>query len=125
MLAGVAQESAEQAQKDGALLGAQSFLNAVRAHQFHAIAQSSLSLAEKQKSDADALFRAGKLSQADVMRFELSVADARSQLTQAGVAKQLAFIALNDSLLLKVTEADLDVPEKSIVEEKSNRTRTR
>lgn len=119
MLASVAQESAEQAQKDGALLGAQSFLNAVRAHQFHAIAQSSLSLAEKQKNDADALFRAGKLSQADVMRFELSVADARSQLTQAGVAKQLAFIALNDSLLLKVSEADLDVPEKSIVEEKN------
>jgi outer membrane protein TolC len=118
LLSDVAQESAEQARRDGALLGAQSFLNAVRAHQFHSLAQASLGLAEKQKSDADALFRAGKLSLADVMRFELSVADARSQVTQANVAKQLAFIALNDSLMLNVTDKDLDVPETSTVEEK-------
>lgn len=119
LLADVAEESAAQAKRDGALLGAQSFLNAVRAHQFHAIAQASLALVEKQKNDSDALFRAGKLSQADVMRFELSVADARSQLTQASVAKELAFLVLNDTLSLNVGEADLDAPEKSLIEEKN------
>lgn len=113
-----AQESAGQARRDGALLGAQAFLNAVRSHQFHALAQASLLLAEKQKSDADALFRAGKLSLADALRFELSVADASSQVTQANVSKQLAFIALNDSLGLSVTENDLEVPLSSVVEEK-------
>lgn len=118
LMADVAQQSADQARRDGALLGAQSFLNAVRAHQFHKIAETSFALVEKQKSDADALYRAGKLSQADVMRFELSVADARAQLTQAAVAKELAFIALNDTLQVKVTDADLDAPEKSLFEEK-------
>jgi outer membrane protein TolC len=119
MMADVAQESAAQARRDGALLGAQSFLNAVRAQQFFKIAQSSLALVEKQKNDADALYRAGKLSQADVMRFELSVADARSQLTQANVAKQLAFISLNDTLMISAGEDDLDAPETSIFEEKN------
>lgn len=119
LMADVSKDSANQARRDGALLGAQSFLNAVRAQQFYAIAQTSLSLVEKQKSDAEAMFRAGKLSQADVMRFELSVADTRTQLTQADVAKELAFMVLNDTLLLKVTDADLDVPEKSLFEEKN------
>ncbi|MEY3902152.1 MAG: hypothetical protein RL189_1458 [Pseudomonadota bacterium] len=119
MLADVAVDSAAQAKRDGALLGAQSFLNAVRSVQFFEIAKSSLALAEKQKSDGEALFRAGKLGQVDVMRFELSVADARAQLTQAGVAKEMALMALNDSLMLKVSEGDLDAPEKSLLEERN------
>lgn len=119
MMAEVAQESASQARRDGALLAAQSFLNAVRAQQFFKIAQASLALVEKQKNDSEALYRAGKLSQADVMRFELSVADARAQLTQAGVAKQLAYMALNDTLMINAGEDDLDAPETSIFEEKN------
>lgn len=119
LLADVSQEMADQAKRDGVLLAAQSFLNAVRSFQFHNIAKSSLSLVEKQKSDAEALYRAGKLSNADVMRFELSVADARSQLTQASVAQQLAFLALNDALNVSVTENDLDAPETSLFETKN------
>jgi outer membrane protein TolC len=118
MLAESAKESADQARRDGAFLGAQFFLGAVRASQFFSIAQSSVALAEKQKNDADALFRAGKLSQADAMRFELSLADARAQLTQAGVARELAMIALNDGLRIHVTDAKLVVPNGSIFEEK-------
>lgn len=116
MIADVAQESAQQARRDGALLGAQYFLGAVRATQFYTIAEASVALAEKQKRDADSLFRAGKVSPADVMRFELSLADARAQLTQAGVAKELAFIALNDTLLVEARESHLDVPEASYFE---------
>ncbi|MEY4066626.1 MAG: hypothetical protein RIR26_2834 [Pseudomonadota bacterium] len=118
MLADQADASAIQARRDGALMGAQYFLGAVRATQFFSIAQSSLALAEKQKSDADALLRAGKLSQADVMRFELSLADARAQLTQAGVAKDLSLLTLNDTLLINVKEDGLDAPQTSYFEDK-------
>lgn len=116
MMADVATLNAEQAQRDGALLGAQVFLTAQRAQQFFKIAESSVALVEKQKSDAEAMYRAGKLSKADLMRFELNLADARAQKTQASVAEELALLSLSETLQQSFSGAQLDAPGESFFE---------
>ncbi len=116
MMADVAALNSEQAKRDAALLGAQAFLTAVRTQQFLKIAESSLALVEKQKNDSEALYRAGKLSQADVMRFELSVADSRAQLTQAGVANELALLSLSETLQDSNAGQQLESPGESFFE---------
>lgn len=116
MMADVATLNAEQAKRDGALLGAQVFLTALRAQQFLKIADTSVALVEKQKSDAEAMFRAGKLSKADLMRFELNLADARAQKTQAAVAEELALLSLSENLQQTFSPTQLDAPSESFFE---------
>lgn len=105
--------------RDARFQGADAFLRAIKAQQLQGIATASLSVVDRQRKDADAQFRAGRLGQADLMRLELALSDARTQLTQAQATREIALVSLAETIGLpegvKPTLAPLD---ESLLERK-------
>ncbi len=94
----VAQYDEKQAKRAARFGGAEAFIRARKAEQFLDIADASLKLVAKQKNDADALYRAGRLANVDLLRFQMAVADSQSQFEQAKNIRELAFLALAESI---------------------------
>jgi outer membrane protein TolC len=93
----VAEFEEKQALRAARFGGAEAFIRARKAQEFLGIAEASLKLVEKQKSDADALFRAGRIGNVDLLRFEMALADSRSQYAQAQNIREIAFLALAEA----------------------------
>jgi outer membrane protein TolC len=93
----VAMAEEKQALQNAKFAGGEAFLRARKAEEFFGIAEASLKLVEKQRQDADALFRAGRIAQVDLLRFEMALADAKSQFAQAQNVREIAFLALAEA----------------------------
>jgi outer membrane protein TolC len=93
----VAKFEEKQALRAARFGGAEAFLRARKAQEFFSIAEASLKLVEKQKADADALFRAGRIGNVDLLRFEMALADSKAQHAQAQNIREIAFLALAEA----------------------------
>jgi OMF family outer membrane factor len=111
--ADVARNDEGTAQKDARVAGAQAYINAQKASQLVAVAESSLQVTQNQSREADSLARAGRLNRAEAMRFELALADARTQLSQARITQEIAMTALSETLGAPGQRYTLDTPEGS------------
>ncbi len=87
-----------QAKRAARFGGAEAFIRARKAQQFKAIAEASLKLTEKQKTDSEALFRAGRIGSVDLLRFEMALADSKTQFEQATNITEISFLALAESI---------------------------
>lgn len=94
----VARNQSDTSRRDARLQGADAFLQAVKAKALHDVTQKSKQLVDNQLREARAMERAGRLSRADVMRFELAAADAEAQLTAARITEQVTRLALAETL---------------------------
>lgn len=96
--ADVARNDEATARKDARLQGAEAYIRAQKASQLVSIAEASLQVTENQTREAEALARAGRLNKAESMRFELALADAKTQATQARITYELATASLAETL---------------------------
>lgn len=93
----VANADEMQAKRAARFGGAEAFIRARKAQKFLEIADASLKLTQKQKADADALFRAGRIANVDLLRFEMALADSTSQFEQAKNIQKISMLALADA----------------------------
>ncbi len=118
----VVKDEEQMSERDARFLGAESFLRAQKADNLTTIAQASLTVVEKQKADAEALMRSGRLSQVDLLRLELAAVDAKNQLAQAQTTREIALFALAEVLGLKISDGiSLKSPEVSAWEKSKNK----
>jgi outer membrane protein TolC len=96
--ADVARNDEATARKDARLQGAEAYIRAQKASQLVSIAEASLQVTENQTREAEALSRAGRLNKAESMRFELALADAKMQASQARITYELASVSLAEIL---------------------------
>lgn len=121
-------EGLRQAKRDIGFQAAEAFLNAYQAQEQDSISAASLKATRRQYEDALAIQRVGRLSQGDVLKFQLALSQAESRAAQAQATKQLAFANLRqitqtkddetialDPTLPSLTEEDTDV-QKGIAE---------
>jgi|GEM_PF-2982963 len=116
MQASVSRNIASTSKLDARIAGAQAFLNAQKAGQLVSVAQASLAVSEKQARESQAQLRAGRLAQADAMRFELSLQSARQQLSQAKITQDIALTALRETLATPETLYRIEAPATSFFE---------
>ena len=94
----ISRNNENQSVNDARTNAADAFLRFTKAEELVKISKLSLSVSEKQRTDADAQFRAGKLNKADVLRLELAVSDAKTQFTQAQSAREISLLSLGEQI---------------------------
>ena len=94
----ISRNNQSQSINDARTNAAEAFLRFTKAEELVKISKLSLSVTEKQRLDADAQYRAGKLNRADVLRLELAVSDAKNQLTQAQSAREISLLSLGEQI---------------------------
>jgi OMF family outer membrane factor len=99
--------------RDVRILGAQAFLNAQKALQLISIAELSHQVSESLFKESKAQLRAGKISQADSMRFELALTEAKQQLSLAHFTYKIAHSALLEILNRPSEIVTLEAPKES------------
>ncbi len=97
-------ESLRQAKRDVAFQTAEAFLNAYQAQEQEEITAASLNAAKRQYEDALAIQRVGRLSQGDVLKFQLALSQAETRAAQARTTKQVAFAMLQQMIQAKDDE---------------------
>jgi len=100
-------ESLRKAKRDAGFGAAENFLQAYQAQEQVVIAEASVAAAKSAFQDAQALFRVGRLSQADQLKFQLALSQAESRLAQAKAARQVTQLVLKQSIQMG--------PEESLV----------
>lgn len=98
-------ESLRQAKRDVAFQAAEAFLNAYQAQEQEEITAASLNAAKRQYEDAQAIQRVGRLSQGDVLKFQLALSQAETRSAQARTTKEVAFAVLRQMMQMKDDEA--------------------
>lgn len=98
-------ESLRQAKRDVAFQAAEAFLNAYQAQEQLEITAASLNAAKRQYEDALAIQRVGRLSQGDVLKFQLALSQAETRAAQARTTKEVAFAILRQMIQAKDDEA--------------------
>jgi outer membrane protein TolC len=83
---------------DARLAGADAYLRALKAWRIYGFARASQTAIEKQRSDAAAMERQGRLSAVDVMRLDLALSEANTQLLQARSTLDIAALGLVETL---------------------------
>lgn len=101
-LSSAARQEAKLSEKDARFAGAESFLRALKAKEFLAIAKSSLAVVEKQRRDGGILGQTGVLSNIDVYRLDLALSDARAQVIVAQNTYEIALSALSEIINEKI-----------------------
>jgi len=96
--ADAASHTASYTKSEARLIGAGAFVRALKAARLYGVAQASYATVAKQKDDARALERAGKLSSVDVMRLDLALSEAQTQLIQARSTVDVAALGLAEAL---------------------------
>jgi outer membrane protein len=84
----------KQSKVEARLLGANSFINAVKAIQLAHVAETGVKVAQTQLHDGVAQFNAGKLTNADVLKFKLNLENANSNLIQAQTTARITLVTL-------------------------------
>jgi outer membrane protein len=110
-------EALRQAKRDVAFQTAEAFLNAYQAQEQEVIAAASLNAARRQYDDALAIQRVGRLSQGDVLKFQLALSQAESRAAQARSTKQVAFALLQQMIQTREGELVLDKALPKLEEE--------
>jgi outer membrane protein TolC len=97
-------ESLRQAKRDVAFQAAEAFLNAYQAQEQEVITGASLNAVKRQYEDAKAIQRVGRLSQGDVLKFQLALSQAETRAAQAQTIKQVAFAMLRQVMQTQDTD---------------------
>lgn len=97
-------KSKEFAQMNARFLGASAFINAQKSEELLQVAKLSVEVAQKQLFDAQAQFDAGRLIQADVLKFKLNLENAKTVLIQAQMTNRVAMVTLAETIGIKSTE---------------------
>jgi len=97
-------ESLRQAKRNVAFQAAEAFLNAYQAQEQEEISGASLNAAKRQYEDALAIQRVGRLSQGDVLKFQLALSQAETRAAQARTMKQVSFAVLRQ--VMQAQDAD-------------------
>ncbi len=114
-------EGLRQAKRDVGFQAAEAFLNAYQAQEQFKISESSLNAAKRQYQDALAIQRVGRLSQGDVLKFQLSLSQAESRRAQAQALNQLSIATLRQIIQAKDDEVlALDQTLPSLEEENTD-----
>lgn len=116
--ADMARNNEATARKDARLQAAEAYIRAQKASQLVSIAQASLQVTENQTREAEALARAGRLNRAESMRFELALADAKTQSSQAKITFELATASLAETLGTPEAVYTLETPSDSRFEKR-------
>jgi outer membrane protein TolC len=98
-------ETLRQTKRDIAFQTAEAFLNAYQAQEQEEITGASLNAARRQYEDALAIQRVGRLSQGDVLKFQLALSQAETRAAQARTTKQVAFAMLRQMIQAKDEES--------------------
>jgi outer membrane protein TolC len=109
--AAAAEHTKNQAAHNAKFVGGEAFLRAAKAERLLAIAHASMAVAQKQKADGAALTQVGKLKNSDLLRLELAVSEAQTQLTQAESVRDVAFYTLAEFTGIAVSELEIDNQE--------------
>ncbi|WP_186645574.1 TolC family protein [Fluviispira vulneris] len=108
-----------QSQVDARYNGASTFINAQKANQLLKTAESSLQVSEKELRDAEAQYNAGKLTNADLLKFKLNLENSRSTLIQAQTTYKIAMLTLAEAIGVKdFRSISLQSGDKSVFENK-------
>lgn len=97
-------EGLRQTKRDVAFQAAEAFLNAYQAQEQLEITAASLNAAKRQYEDAQAIQRVGRLSQGDVLKFQLALSQAETRAAQARTTKEVAFAMLRQMVQAKDDE---------------------
>ncbi len=95
----------EQSKTEARFLGANSFINAVKAIQLLNVANSSVQVAQTQLRDGQAQFNAGKLTNADILKFKLNLENAKTTLIEAQTTAKITLVTLAETIGLKDTKS--------------------
>ncbi|APJ02973.1 hypothetical protein AXG55_03200 [Silvanigrella aquatica] len=111
-----------QSRVDARFYGAQAFINAQKAEQLLKTAKSSIEVSEKQLKDGNAQFNAGKLTNADLLKFKLDYENSKTNLIQAETTYKVTLITLAEAIGIKnINLITLDDSDKSVWEAKSQK----
>lgn len=115
-------QNRSQSRVNARFYGAQAFINAQKADQLLKTARSSMEVSEKQLKDGNAQFNAGKLTNADLLKFKLDLENSKTSVIQAETTYKVALITLAEAVGAKHnTVITLANSEKSVWENKSKR----
>lgn len=111
-----------QSRIDARFYGAQAYINLQKADQLLKTAKSSMEVSEKQLNDGNAQFNAGKLTNADLLKFKLDFENSKTSVIQAQTTYKVALITLAEAIGIKNSSAiTVSSSEKSVWETKSQK----
>ncbi len=118
----VALQNRIQSRLDARFYGAQAYINLQKADQLLKTAKSSMEVSEKQLNDGKAQFNAGKLTNADLLKFKLDVENSKTSVIQAETTYKVALITLAEAIGAKHnSQISLANSDKSVWESKSQK----
>ncbi|MBC7660064.1 MAG: TolC family protein [Chitinophagaceae bacterium] len=90
----ITEEQLRQAKADAGFAGAQAFLNAYATEEQVSIEEASVAAAKSAFNDANVMNRVGRINQADFLKFQLSLTQAETRLSQARATRTVAIVNL-------------------------------
>ena len=115
-------QNRSQSRVDARFYGAQAYINVQKADQLLKTAKSSMEVSEKQLNDGNAQFNAGKLTNADLLKFKLDVENSKTSVIQAETTYKVALITLAEAIGVKHNSPiSLANSDKSVWETKSQK----
>lgn len=87
----------KQAQIETAFGAAEAWLRAAEKARLVTVSEESVAAADRQRLDAAALERAGRLNHGDVLKLELAVSEAKARAAGARAAEEIAFAQLREA----------------------------
>ncbi|MBX9703529.1 MAG: TolC family protein [Silvanigrellaceae bacterium] len=119
----VAIENAKQSKVDARFNAATAFINFKKGSQLVKVAQASVESTEKQFENAKALDLVGKIARADLLKFQLSLANALTNLAMAKETYEVTKIILAESIGLSNPELiEIDQNDDSFFQQPFNKT---
>jgi outer membrane protein TolC len=111
-----------QSTVDARFYGAQAYINVQKADQLLKTVKSSMEVSEKQLNDGNAQFNAGKLTNADLLKFKLDLENSKTSVIQAETTYKVALITLAEAIGVKNNSSiHLANSDKSVWENKSQK----
>lgn len=115
-------QNRNQSRIDARFYGAQAFINLQKADQLLKAAKSAMEVSEKQLNDGNAQFNAGRLTNADLLKFKLDFENSKTSVLQAQTTYKVALITLAEAIGIKNSSAiTVASSEKSVWEMKSQK----
>jgi outer membrane protein len=107
-LAGVQEDLKEMSWQitrgDVAFQAAETWLRAYQAERLLVVSDASVSAADRQLKDAQALERVGRMNRGDVLKLELSASEARARAAQARATRETVIAALREAIGASLAE---------------------
>ena len=100
VMADIKTHGLELAKAEASYGTAETYLRAGLAERLHEIARASITAAEGQLHDGQALERAGRINRGDRLRLDLALSEARAKAAQAKAAMDIAYAALREAMAI-------------------------